>query len=274
LLLSNEIKRSWACFEISTALFFYFFTLWVIAPHAGESWANVAFVVILIFAAVYVLAISPCIHSDSRAARGLGDWCSCFIRRDNLRKTTVQFGVVTLIGSVLLLMLALLLDAGALSRISLLAILDRLLFYLPFALFQDLFFYGFIFQRMLTLIPKPMPSDMMSGPFGNTAQDIVRHRLTIAVLMGLIFSACHIPNFVMMLICFVAGIFWTRIFYVTPNMMGLVICHALLGTMLSRVACLYTRVGPFYAYNDRYVFVTVFIGIKEWFAGLLKIAFQ
>jgi hypothetical protein len=274
LLLSDEFKRFWAGFEISVAIFLYFFTLWVIAPHAGESWANVSIVVIMIFASVYVIAVSPFIHKDTLADRGLGNWCSCFIRQDNLRKATVQFGVVTLAGAALLVMLSLWLDTEALSKINWLAVRDRFLFYLPFALVQNFFFYGFIFQRMLTIIPRPMQSEMLSGTLGDNEQDIVRHRLAIAVLMGIIFSACHFPNFSMMLICFAAGIFWTRIFYLTPNILMLVMSHALLGTILSRITCLYTRVGPFYANNDRYVFITVFSGIKELFTGLLKIAVQ
>jgi hypothetical protein len=274
LLLSDEFKRFWAGFEISVAIFLYFFTLWVIAPHAGESWANVSIVVIMIFASVYVIAVSPFIHKDTLADRGLGNWCSCFIRQDNLRKATVQFGVVTLAGAALLVMLSLWLDTEALSKINWLAVRDRFLFYLPFALVQNFFFYGFIFQRMLTIIPRPMQSEMLSGKLGDNEQDIVRHRLAIAVLMGIIFSACHFPNFSMMLICFAAGIFWTRIFYLTPNILMLVMSHALLGTILSRITCLYTRVGPFYANNDRYVFITVFSGIKELFTGLLKIAVQ
>jgi membrane protease YdiL (CAAX protease family) len=123
---------------------------------------------------------------------------------------------------------------------------------------------------MLTLFPRPEESDMSAGSFGGT-RDAARHRLIIALLMGIIFGACHAPNPTMMLICLVAGVFWTRIFYMTPNMLTLVLSHALLGTTISRVVCLYTRVGPFYANNDRYVFVTVLAGIQQWLAGLVKV---
>ena len=266
MLLPGELNKFCAGLEITAALFFYFFTMWVIAPHAGEPWANGVFVAIIGIAAVYVFAVSPVIHRDTRAARGLGVWRSFFIRRDNLRRASIHFGFMTLAGIAVFVMLALWLNAGFFSRINWTAVRVRFLSYLPYALLQDLFFYGFIFQRMLTILPRPAST----GTPGD-AQDIARHRLTIAILMGIIFSACHFPNSAMMLISLVGGILWTRIFYMTPNMLALVLCHAFLGTTVSKVVCFYTRVGPFYANNDRYVFVTVLAGIQQWFAGLVKV---
>ena len=271
--LSDEFKRFWAVFEISAALLLYFFTLWIIAPHAGAPWANAAFVEIMVFATVYVLGVSPFIYRDSRADRGLGGWRSLFIRCDNLWRAFVQFGFITLAGTALLVMLALWLNTAALSKINWLAVLNKFLCYSPYALVQDLFFYGFIFQRMLTLIPRPAQSEVLSCRFCD-AQEIVRHRLTMVALMGIVFSACHIPNSSMMLISFVGAVVWTSVFYMTPNMLVLVLCHAFLGTVVSRIAFLYTRIGPFYAHNDRYVFITVFAGIREWFTTLVKLTAQ
>jgi hypothetical protein len=267
MLLPDGFNKFCAGLEVTAALFFYFFTMWVVAPHAGEPWANGAFTAIIAIGAVYVFAVSPFIHKDTRAARGLGVWRSFFIRRDNLRRASIQFGLMTLAGIAIFIMLGVWLNAGFFSRINWTAVRVRFLSYLPYALLQDLFFYGFIFQRMLTILPRPA----LPGTTGDP-QDLVRHRLTIAVLMGIIFSACHLPNSAMMLISLLGGILWTSIFYMTPNMLALVLCHALLGTTVSKVVCFYTRVGPFYMNNDRYVFVTVIAGIQHWFAHLIKLA--
>lgn len=274
LLLSDEFKRFWASFEITAALFLYFFTLWAIAPHAGELWANLTFLAIMVFAFIYVLALSPAIHRDTLAQRGLGNWKSCFIRVDNLPKATVQFGILTIIGSSVLVMKVLWLDSQSLFSINWLAFRDRFLFYLPFALIQDFFFYGFIFQRVVTIIPRPAPQEMSSGVSGPPERNMVRYRWATAIVMAIIFSVCHVPNSTMMLICFVAGFFWTFIFSLTPNITMVVLSHAFLGSILSRVNCLYTRVGPFYANNDRYVFMTIFNDVKEWCAGFVRIAMQ
>jgi hypothetical protein len=262
-------KRFFAAVEIVVALGLYFLTLWYVAPHAGEPWANGAFVAVLLFAVVYVLAVSPAIHRDTRTARGLSGWRSGFVRHDNLPGAAVLFGIVTLVSAVLIVLIALWLDAAALSKVNRLAVRAKFLGYLPFTLVQDMFFYGFVFQRLLTVCPRPAQSQGLPGPTGVAAREVTRHRLLIAGVMGVVFSACHIPNPQMMLICLAAGVIWTSAFYVTPNMLLLVVCHSLLGTMISQVAFLYTRIGPFYANNDRYVFVTVFGGIKELLARIV-----
>ncbi len=262
-------KRFFAAIEISIALLLYFIILWYVAPHAGEPWANGAFFAVIVFAAVYMLAVSPLIHRDSRAARGLGWWRSGFILRDNLRSATFQFGMVTLVGAALMVLVVLWSDAAALTKVNRMAVWAKFLGYLPFTVIQDMFFYGFVFQRLLTVCPRPARLEGLPVTIDVAARDLARHRLIIAGVMGIVFSACHLPNPQMMLICFAAGVIWTSIFYATPNMLMLVVCHSLLGTMISQVAFLYTRIGPFYANNDRYVFVTVFRGIKELFAGLV-----
>jgi hypothetical protein len=264
-------KRLFAAVEINVALVMYFTTLWFVAPHAGEPWANAAFVAVMVFSGVYVLAVSPRIHRDTRGARGLGGWRSGFIRRDNLRGAIFHYGMATLVSAALMVLVVLWSDAAALSKVNRMAVWAKFVGYLPFTLVQDMFFYGFIFQRLLTLWPRPVQSEALPGSFGAAVRDGARHRLIIAGVMGVVFSACHVPNPPMMLLCFAAGVIWTSIFYATPNMLMLVVCHALLGTMISRVAFVYTRIGPFYANNDRYVFITVFGGIRELFAGLVAL---
>jgi len=68
-----RLNKFCAGLEITAALFFYFFTMWVIAPHAGGPWRNGVFVAIIGIAAAHVFCRSPVIHRDTRAA-AVGVW--------------------------------------------------------------------------------------------------------------------------------------------------------------------------------------------------------
>jgi len=176
-------KRFFAAVEIVVALGLYFVTLWRVAPHAGEPWANGAFVAVMLFAVVYVLAVSPFIHRDTRTDRGLGGWRSGFVRHDNLRGAAVLFGIVTLVSAILIVLIALWLDASALSKVNRLTVWAKFLGYVPFTLVQDMFFYGFVFQRLLTVCPRPAQSEGLPGTIGAAARNDARHRLIIAGVM-------------------------------------------------------------------------------------------
>lgn len=62
----------------------------------------------------------------------------------------------------------------------------------------------------------------------------------------------------MMGFALLAGVMWSWVYYMTPNLILVAASHAILGTILRRIVVLNMRVGPFYWQRDIYIFREIF----------------
>jgi len=58
---------------------------------------------------------------------------------------------------------------------------------------------------------------------------------TVALVNGALFSLVHFPNPVLVAVCFVGGVVFTRIFLKTPHLVPIALAHAAVGFLLSVV---------------------------------------
>jgi membrane protease YdiL (CAAX protease family) len=100
------------------------------------------------------------------------------------------------------------------------------LFIYPFwALFQQYIALAFFFRRLKeAFFPRVFPAMFISA---------------------LIFSAAHIPNFPLMIFCFIAGLLWAWAFHRHNNLFTVALFHGVLGSIGSSFLLIYTLVGPY-----------------------------
>ncbi len=60
-----------------------------------------------------------------------------------------------------------------------------------------------------------------------------------------IFSAAHIPNFPLMIFCFLTGLLWSWAYHRHCNLLTIAICHGVLGAICSNLLMMYMMAGPF-----------------------------
>ena len=132
------------------------------------------------------------------------------------------------------------------------------LFYVP------MLYYGFEHDRLMLL--RPMWNSVLlllgygswcvfqqyltQGYFHNRLMLIVRNTHVRAVLVGVMFSATHIPNVILMVATFVAGVVFAEVFARYHNIWPLALAQAVGGLLLAAVSpehlIHHMRVGPGY----------------------------
>lgn len=89
-------------------------------------------------------------------------------------------------------------------------ILSVLPLYLVWALVQQTVFQGILNRRLQELLDRPW---------------------AVPLVVGLLFSAVHLPRWWLVLLTAVAGPIWAAIYLVTPNLYLLAVSHAILGAV-------------------------------------------
>ncbi len=101
----------------------------------------------------------------------------------------------------------------------------KLFIYPLWALFQQTIALAFFFRRLKDVFyPHSFPAMFISA---------------------LIFSAAHIPNFPLMIFCFITGLLWAWAFHKHNNLFTVALFHGVLGSIGSSFLLIYTLVGPF-----------------------------
>lgn len=103
--------------------------------------------------------------------------------------------------------------------------------YFFWALFQQYVFLVFFFRRLRDLFsPRPLPAILLSA---------------------ILFSAVHIPNAPLMILCLLGGLFWAWVYNKYSNLLTISLSQAFFGVFCSKVLLIYMIVGP-YADADRW----------------------
>ncbi len=200
----------------------------------------------------YIGYISPVlIHGDDHRYRGLSNWKTLFIRTDNFKQSLYSFGIITLVGAILIISAALVKNPSIFQNFNWNTFFLKLSFYLLSSAVQGLFTM-FILMRLIDLSssdPFQINSDNPSG---------ITSRILLTALITGYFSLMHMPNFpvVAITLIFTPIILWQ--YFKTPNFFMLICTHAILGTLLHRIYELPMRIGPFYANPDRYIIREIF----------------
>ena len=137
---------------------------------------------------------------------------------------------------------------------------------LPLAilLFVPLLFYGFARHRLLFLHPTwqslvalvgyggwcAFQQYLTQSYFHNRLMLVIRNRHVSSALVGIMFSATHIPNLILMVATLVAGFVFAEVFARHRNIWPLALAQAVGGLLLATVApdslLHHMRVGPGY----------------------------
>lgn len=243
-------KRTKASLEIaivfSSILLFTWFT-----PVSLDMLENNRTVIIALFAftILYLAYISPClIFNDTLAIRGLGTWNTFFIRTDNLRSAFRGYGAITIIGAVFIVGYSLMLRPDLFSHLNWHVFFLKLGFYVFSALVQQLLFISWLLVRLRIIL-----QDDLQDQTGSK-----RKQLLASVVAAIMVFLLHTPNLPVMFICLVSGFAVVWVSYTTPNLLLAISCHALLGTLLHRIAGIPIKFGPAYMHKDFLFFQTLF----------------
>jgi hypothetical protein len=137
---------------------------------------------------------------------------------------------------------------------------------LPLAilLYVPILIYGFAHHRLVTLYPTWRSLLLLLGYgswcafqqyltqsyFNNRVMLIIRNRHLSSVIVGVMFSATHIPNLILMIATLIAGIVFAEVFARYRNIWPLALAQAVGGLLLAAVSpdmlIHHMRVGPSY----------------------------
>lgn len=242
--------------ELSGVLLFVCFAVWIAGPRL-ESWGlapvmRVAYPLFLLHVAV----LSPMWHGDTLSCRGLGSPRTLFVRCDNLRQGAKKFGMVLVVVALLLLLWVLLAGRAEPAKVRLSHLVahpERQFLYFASALWQDLFFVGFLCVRVAALF----------GVVPGGDSDL-RSRGSVSLVVGGLFFLYHLPNMPLASACMVLGAALVFIFLRTPNLVCVVVSHSLAGGMLYASTWIQSmRIGPFFHNPDGAIFRVLFPWISS-----------
>jgi hypothetical protein len=237
--------RPSAVVEVAAIITLAFVFIWAVAPHLtmpNHRWEIVIFFATL---SVYLGYISPVrMFRDSLASRGLGGRHTSYIRLDNLRGASRNYGAVAILGCLTILGASLWVHPDLWHRLDRQSFLLKFGFYLLSGTAQQLVFTGWLCVRLKGIFPE------------TAAATGTPHRLWVCLTAALLAGAFHLPNPPLMIISSLGGFVFMWISYRSPNLFWAAIAHALLGTFLHRMTGLNMRIGPFYYQTDRHFFRT------------------
>lgn len=187
------------------------FSLWLVVLVFRS---NIYVVVpLVLFIANWVLFVSPRLHNDSLAERGLGDKRTLYLVRLDTLKQAARYSVFLFSAVLLILIPAGVLFHTYVSNVpypSLEEILLTWLRYIPWAYLQQLLFLSFYAVRFKKL---NLPDNL------------------VILLTSIVFGLHHIPNWALVLATFVIEILLTYCFLKAPNIFMYSIVHGLGGTL-------------------------------------------
>ncbi len=238
--LSSLHRYRLAWFEIFLLVCLYFLFVWI-APgiYFTDTFPKITLLLLLLLAATYFAYLSPKIHSNSLAERGMGQGRRLFIKCDSLKTDSRAYGLFALI------CLAFLGCAIALKSSQGPLVIDYYAFGLKYALyimsasFQDTVFFSFLLLRIKFLISCHLSAE----------QDRNRQILT-SFLLAAVFGLAHAPNWPLLKFTFVFAFGLAWIFYRRPNLFLAVMCHAFFGAVLHRIVQLHMKFGLFYGQTE------------------------
>lgn len=238
---SGPISPLWGLAEVAGFLALFFVTLWVLGPQLEvRPWAGPLVLVLLAGAAGLVLWLSPIVlHRDPPALRGWG--APPPPSKGVAAKAWPLYALLTGLGLVVVTILAIARGPEAMSRIAWQDLPWRLARYLVFAQVQAFMAFGFIMTRLRT--------GFAALPF-----EAARAPATVILATAGAFAALHMPNWPVVALTFSAGIGWAWAFYRHPSTLLVGVSHAVLGALTQVVLGLSTRIGPFYAHPEHFVF--------------------
>ena len=233
-----ELVRRSCAMELALAIILIPATLWFVAPRAADGnplWTAILLILVGL-AALWILWLSPrVIHRVPHAFRGVGPWNTFFLHTEELGRSARNFGAITLLGLVVLVGIRLAGLPGTLPVLTWKVVVLRLGSYILCALVQALLFFEFLQSRIRAV-------------FGDR----------VAVWgTALVFCLSHSPNVPLLGLGLAAGCFWAREYLYRPNLVLLVLSHAILGSAMVLFAGIIPRVGPFYLHPERYLLRTL-----------------
>lgn len=240
--------------EVAVFVSAYFAAVWLIGPRVDEAWAAIAIVGLTAGAVVLIGWLSPiALHADPPALRGWGR-----VRppaRGAAGAAWPLYAGLTAGGLLVSAGLALVIRGPqGMQHIAWDGLPWRLARYLVFAQIQAMMVFGFILTRLRTAL------SAFVGP-GSSLQSLT------CLLTALIFCSLHLPNWPLVGLTFAAGLVWAWAFYRHPSILLVGISHAVLGATTQVILGLSTRIGPFYAHPDRYVFRALIPGLADLIGG-------
>lgn len=135
---------------------------------------------------------------------------------------------------------------------------------LAIALYLPMLIYGFALRRLVLLRPTWQSLILLFGYgswcvfqqyltqsyFHNRMMLVIRNHHVRCALIGIMFSATHIPNLILMIATLIAGVVFAEVFSRYPNIWPLALAQAVGGLLLAAVApetlIHHMRVGPGY----------------------------
>lgn len=231
---------------------------WYLGPHVSGSGFLVAFTWLLwIFLGFYVVLISPVfLHKLPRQEAG---WISPNnkLHHASIINAWKPYTIVTAIGVITLLIFTFYWNPDAFQTINLRGLAIKSAGYLFSGIIQAAIFFGFILVRFKAAI-----SHLLKGK-----EPTLIMGLTI-ICTTVVFSLFHYPNPELMIFTFSAGLCWSLLFYLSPNILLMGLSHAILGTILHQIVQLHMRIGPFYNNPDLYVVREIIPGLKQLIGNL------
>lgn len=257
------MERMVSLIELSLLVLTFLSAVWILPALLPRFTFAVIDIILIGCGLLYVTWVSPVfVHGDSLAERGLGSPSTWFVRTDNLRTAAGRFGLLTLAGIVVLLLLAEWRNPGWLGRADWRSWAVRLLFYSASACLQAVVFVGYLLVRMKRVVG-PAARASGAGAGGNTTG-----RLTIAVLAAALFAVVHAPGLLLMLLTAGFALATAWISLRTPNVAAAAFCQAVLGLVVHRGLELPLRIGYFYTHPDFYVFREALPIVRRIIGGL------
>jgi putative membrane protein len=260
---SPENERTASLIELTALTLLLLFAVWIL-PARLDRWTFAVTDIVLIGCGLaYALWLSPVLlHADDLTERGFGPGQTWFVRTGNFRQAATSFGLLTLAGSIVLLLLAEWMNPGWLGRANWQSWMVRLIFYVLSASLQSAVLVGFVIARLKRIVvPK-------AGRPGEGERIGHCDRATIALLAALLFALVHAPDPLLMTLTAGFGLAAAWISVGTPNVAAAALCQAILGLIVHRGLELPLRIGYFYTHPDFYVFREALPFVRRFIGGL------
>lgn len=250
--MAKKTKATLEIITVFTGVSLFTWTLFAPGMIALVLRFRIAIISLFAFTLLYLIYISPClIFRDTFAIRGLGTWNSLFIRTDNLKSALRGYGAITIIGSVIIIGFTFLFRPSYLDHINWSAFFLKLFFYISSAMAQQLLFLSWLLVRLRTIL--------QDDPLNQTGNK----RLQVSAVAAIFAFLLHAPNIAVMCISLVTGFAFVWVSYATPNLFLAASCHAILGTLLHRVAGIQVKIGPHYMEKDFHFSRALFPVLKK-----------